>query len=84
MDACRVAAMEADARESADLCVCVCVCVCKGASEIRTYWQVAARVVEATGKDNYNVIVNNGKDSGQEVCRLNPSSYTNFLIAKGR
>ena len=82
MDACRVAAMEADARESADLCVCVCVC--KGASEIRTYWQVAARVVEATGKDNYNVIVNNGKDSGQEVCRLNPSSYTNFLIAKGR
>jgi hypothetical protein len=40
--------------------------------------------VEATGKDNYNVIVNNGKDSGQEVCRLNPSSYTNFLIAKGR
>ena len=66
------------------VCVCVCVCVCKGASEIRTYWQVAARVVEATGKDNYNVIVNNGKDSGQEVCRLNPSSYTNFLIAKGR
>jgi len=71
-------------REKVPTCVCVCVCVCKGASEIRTYWQVAARVVEATGKDNYNVIVNNGKDSGQEVCRLNPSSYTNFLIAKGR
>ena len=29
--------------------------------------KVAAKVVEATGKDNYNVLVNNGKESGQEV-----------------
>lgn len=30
--------------------------------------KVAARVVEATGTDQYNVLVNNGKDSGQVIC----------------
>mmetsp|Transcript_32225 Transcript_32225/g.75945 ORF Transcript_32225/g.75945 Transcript_32225/m.75945 type:complete len:155 (-) Transcript_32225:97-561(-) len=29
--------------------------------------KVAAKVVEATGTDQYNIMVNNGKDSGQEV-----------------
>lgn len=29
--------------------------------------KVAAMVVKATGTDQYNVLVNNGKDAGQEV-----------------
>lgn len=45
--------------------------------------KVAAKVVEATGKDNYNVLVNNGKESGQEVrpkCFKNASVSTSSLI----
>jgi hypothetical protein len=32
--------------------------------------KVSARVVQATGTDQYNVLVNNGKDSGQVIATL--------------